>query len=314
VTISNSNAAIALQAEDVSKCYGKVEALRGMDLTLRSGEWLGLLGPNGAGKTTLIKILAGLLPANGGHFSLLGKCVNPARSGRLSGLLGIVPQDIALYPALTAEENLCVFARLHGVERQRERQRVQWALGWTGMTGRARDRVSSFSGGMKRRLNIACAVLHEPKVLLLDEPTVGVDPQARQRIWTMLRELQKGGTSLIHSSHQLDEVESTCDRVVIIDHGRKIGEGRMDELLRTARPRPHLLILRFRQAPAKDIFGSAFSVHGTRIKGALANPARELPAILHTASEKGLELLEIEIKGPRLEDIFTEVTGKELRE
>jgi ABC-2 type transport system ATP-binding protein len=167
---------------------------------------------------------------------------------------------------------------------------------------------------MKRRLNIACAVLHEPKVLLLDEPTVGVDPQARQRIWAMLRALQERGTSLIHSSHQLDEVESTCDRVVIIDHGQKRGDGRVEELLQGVRHIPHRLFMRVRGEPAPDSFGPSLVVEGGRISGVLEDPARDLPRILSTAATQDLELLEIQINGPRLEDIFTEVTGKELRE
>lgn len=143
---------------------------------------------------------------------------------------------------------------------------------------------------------------------------MGVDPRARQRIWAMLRELQEGGTSLIHSSHQLDEVESTCDHVVIIDHGKKRGDGRMEELLQRVRHIPHRLSMRFRGEPAAGSFGPALVVEGSLISGVLADPARDLPRILRQAATQDLELLEIQIKGPRLEDIITEVTGKELRE
>ncbi|MEM7396492.1 MAG: ABC transporter ATP-binding protein, partial [Verrucomicrobiota bacterium] len=262
-----------LQAFGVHKRFGPTLALRDVSLGIKPGEWLGLLGPNGAGKTTLMNILTGLLPPDEGHFTLHGETINPTSNPQVARQIGLVPQDLALYASLTAEENLRVFARFHGVARQRISGRVHWALEWTGLEERAADRVSTFSGGMKRRLNIACAVLHEPPVLLLDEPTVGVDPQARQKIWTMLRGLLEEGTALLHSSHQLDEVEATCDRVVILDRGEKKGEGAVTDLLQRLQPKAHLLTMRFARAPAPDVFGPDFTVEENRVHGFIADPA-----------------------------------------
>ncbi|NJL27997.1 MAG: ABC transporter ATP-binding protein [Thermoanaerobaculia bacterium] len=171
-----------LEVTDAARRYGEVAALCGVDLQLERGEWLGLLGPNGAGKTTLVRAIAGRVRLDRGEIALFGQ------------RLGVVPQEIALYPALTARENLVTFGSLHGLGRRELTLRIAWALAWTGLAERADEPVRGFSGGMKRRLNIAASVLHRPDVLLLDEPTVGVDPQSRERIWQMLAELRRGGT------------------------------------------------------------------------------------------------------------------------
>lgn len=219
-----------LEIEDLARRYGEQEALRGVSLSLRAGECLGLLGPNGAGKTTLVRAIAGRVRPDTGAITLLGQAVEPgAREGRAS--LGVVPQEIALYPLLTAAENLEVFGALQGVQGEALAERVDWALAFSGLESRRGDRVAAFSGGMKRRLNIACSVLHRPRVLLLDEPTVGVDPQSRERIWNMLDELRAAGTSIVLTTHQLDEAETQCDRIVIIDHGEVIAAGTLAELV-----------------------------------------------------------------------------------
>ncbi len=307
-------AATALQARGVRKRYGAIVALAGVDLDLAVGEWIGLLGPNGAGKTTLMKIIAGLVPADCGEFRLLGQPIDPTRSARTHTALGVVPQEIALYPNLTAFENLRAFARLHGVDRRDVDQRVEWALSWTGMTERAHDLVSTFSGGMQRRLNIACAVLHEPRVVLLDEPTVGVDPHARRRIWQMLEGLRESGTSLIHSSHQLDEIESTCDRVLIMDRGEIVSSGKMDELVERLLGASRRLVVRFSGAPDDGLFGPTFRIDGDRLEGEVHDLAGELPRILQAGRAHGLEVLDVRVAAPSLEDVFTQMTGQELRE
>lgn len=310
----SSSAPVTLQVEGVSKRYEETHALRGVDIAVSEGEWLGLLGPNGAGKTTLLTAIAGLIAVDAGRFTFLGENIEPAQHRKLRDLLGLVPQGIALYPDLTAEENLAVFARFHGLQPGEAEERLAWALTWTGLEDRRSQRVSTFSGGMKRRLNIACGVLHRPKIVLLDEPTVGVDPQARQRIWTMLDELRQAGASLIHSSHQLDEVESTCDRIVILDHGRKIGDGRMEDLLQGSGESPHSITMRFSAPPPVDAFGPAFQVRGSSVSGTLSTPARDLDRILKTQQSLGIELVELRITAPRLEDLFKKLTGAELRE
>ncbi|MEM1452271.1 MAG: ABC transporter ATP-binding protein [Planctomycetota bacterium] len=303
---------VALAAEGIRKSYDGTAALRGVDLTVHAGEWLGLLGPNGAGKTTLMRVIAGLLPADAGRLTLLGREVGASRDASERHAVGLVPQEVALYPALTAGENLRAFARFHGVTGAAARERVGWALDWTGLVSRAGDRVATYSGGMQRRLNIACAVLHRPRLLLLDEPTVGVDPQARQRIWTMLRALRDEGVAIVHSSHQLDEVEATCDSVVILDRGEARSAGSVEDLLRELRG-AHRITMRLDAAPG-DAFGSSFAVDGATVTGTLADPARDLPPLLRTAAESGLDVLELTIEAPRLEDLFTALTGEGLRE
>ncbi len=314
MTVHETPLPIALRVSGVYKRFGEVEALRGLDLELRVGEWIGLLGPNGAGKTTLMRIVAGLTSADKGEFELLGQPIDPTRSARTHRSLGVVPQEIALYSTLTAEENLRVFARIHGVDRRDLDQRVEWALEWTGVADRAKAPISEFSGGMKRRLNIACAVLHEPRVVLLDEPTVGVDPQARQRIWRMLTGLRESGTSLIHSSHQLDEIETTCDRVLIMDHGQVVGQGGLDELVDGVLGSQRRLVVRFNGEPAPETFGGDFQVGDNQVAGEVDDLSRDLPKVLQIGLEQGLEVVDIHVDAPSLEDVFTHMTGQELRE
>ncbi|NGP51947.1 ABC transporter ATP-binding protein [Thioalkalivibrio sp. XN8] len=219
-----------LEIDGLARRYGDQDALRGVSLALGAGECLGLLGPNGAGKTTLVRIIAGRVRPDAGRVRLLGRSLQPGGSAGREAL-GVVPQEIALYPLLTAVENLEVFGALQGVHGGELARRVDWALAFSGLEARRDDRVGTFSGGMQRRLNIACSVLHRPRVLLLDEPTVGVDPQSRERIWHMLDELRATGTSIVLTTHQLDEAENQCDRIVIIDHGRVIAAGTLAELV-----------------------------------------------------------------------------------
>ena len=205
-----------LTVQNAVKMFGANKALDNVTLELHKGEWLGLLGPNGAGKTTLVRAIAGRVRMDSGAVTL--------PEGRRE-MLGIVPQEISLYAKLTAAENLSCFGKLQGLRGPTLQERVDWALEFTGLADRAADLVGTFSGGMKRRLNIACSVLHHPSVVLLDEPTVGVDPQSRQRIWEMLERLRREGASLLLTTHQLDEAQQVCDRIVVIDRGRIIANG-----------------------------------------------------------------------------------------
>ncbi|MCE9626607.1 MAG: ABC transporter ATP-binding protein, partial [Candidatus Eisenbacteria bacterium] len=221
----------ALEIRDARKRFGPTVALDGMSLSLVEGELLGLLGPNGAGKTTLIRAIAGRLKLDAGTITLFGEPLLPGRPRRD---LGVVPQENALYPLLTARENLETFGRLLGLDGKRLRERCAWALEWTGLADRARTRVGQFSGGMKRRLNLACGVLHEPRLVLLDEPTVAVDPQSREKIHDMLAALRAAGASLLLSTHYLGEAEARCERIVVVDHGRTVAAGTLPELVQAA--------------------------------------------------------------------------------
>lgn len=293
-----------------------VVALDGVNVHLARGEWLGLLGPNGAGKTTLVRSIAGRIRLDEGRITLLGKDLGAGEVGAEGGRarLGIVPQEIALYGLLTPVENLRTFGALHGLRGGDLRERVEWAMAWTGLEDRAGARVATFSGGMKRRLNIACAVLHRPEVVLLDEPTVGVDPQSRERIWEMLAGLRAAGASLMLTTHQLDEAQRVCDRIIIIDHGRVIADGRLDELVaRTVGPGRRVRLTLDREADAA-MLGAERDGDGRTLVWRVSDVAAELAAALDRVRAAGYAVEDVHVEAPSLHAVFIHLTGRELRE
>lgn len=296
-----------LTIRDAAKSYGTIEALRGVSLDLYPGELLGFLGPNGAGKTTLIRCLAGRGKLDAGSLQF-GDGVNKVEP------LGFVPQTIAIYEDLTAEQNLNVFGKLHAVPRSHLRERVAEALRWSNLTDRRRSLVKTFSGGMQRRLNIACSVLHHPKILLLDEPTVGVDPQSRERIYEMLAELRNRGTAILLTTHQLDEAQFRCDRIAIVDQGKVVRVGTFDELVTGTVGRDQRLRVRFREVPASvpaPLKMDAASATGSCL---LSNVATELPRVLQRLQAGDQPIQHVVLQQPTLQDVFLHLTGKELRE
>ena len=301
----------ALTVEGAAKRFGSTEALAGADLSLGEGEWLALLGPNGAGKTTLVRTIAGRVRLDAGRVVLLGETLNGGGDARRH--LGIVPQEVALFPLLTAAENLRAWGALNGVEPDSLDERVEWALGWTALTDRRRERVQGFSGGMKRRLNLACGVLHHPKVVLLDEPTVGVDPQSRQRIWEMLEELRDQGASLLLTTHQLDEAQQVADRIVIIDHGKVIAGGTLSELLVDTIGTERWIRFTVEAGGAAAPEGFERLDDG-RLERRVANVTRELQPLLQGLERAGHEVVDLEIEAPSLQAVFLHLTGRELRE
>jgi ABC-2 type transport system ATP-binding protein len=294
------------------KKFGDVVALDGATLSLREGELLALLGPNGAGKTTLIRAISGRVQLDAGEILLFGK---PLKGTKTPPELGIVPQELAIYPSLTARENLEAFGRLQGLSSGDVASQVKWALATTALDDRADEPVKGFSGGMKRRLNIACGVLHRPRVVLLDEPTVGVDPQSRERIYDMLTELTKAGVSLLLTTHHLEEAEARCTRTVIIDHGKVIAAGTMSELVDQTVGRHRIVTLRV-DAPMTALPpGVDVSAEDPRVlRAKVTNVARELPALLTAISTQGREVEDVEVRGPSLQSVFIHLTGRELRE
>ncbi len=300
-----------LHVEDARKRFGEVEALRGVSLELREGEMLALLGPNGAGKTTLVRALAGRVRLDGGRLTLFGRALEP---GAPRPELGIVPQEIALYPSLTAGENLATFGRLSGVEGAALASRVRRALEWTGLADRPKAQVGTFSGGMKRRLNIACGVLHEPRVVLLDEPTVGVDPQSRERIHEMLAGLRASGVSLLLTTHDLAEAEVRCQRIVIVDHGRTIAAGTLPELVSHAGLSACRVRVRLDRPADAAPAGLALADGGGELTATIADVASDLPALLGRVRDAGLGVRDLEVRASSLHEVFLALTGKELRE
>jgi len=296
------------------KKFGKVTALDGASLTLRQGELLALLGPNGAGKTTIIRAISGRVQLDAGEIRLFGKLIAPRCT---SPELGLVPQELAIYPSLSARENLTAFGRLQGLSSNDLAAQVSWALKATALEDRADEPIKAFSGGMKRRLNIACGVIHRPRVVLLDEPTVGVDPQSRERIYDMLAELTRAGVSLLLTTHHLEEAEARCERIVIIDHGKIAASGTLNELVSSTLGAVRTLTLTLNQPlPA----GSTLPQGGLIDEGRRAITAKvhdvgaDVGRFLAAVNGVGGEVIDIAIAGSTLQDVFIALTGRELRE
>lgn len=302
-----------LVVENLVRQFSGHTALNGASFSLGKGEFLALLGPNGAGKTTLIRSVAGRLRPNSGQVLIHGQPQKPGGNPELLRRLGIIPQNIAIYDNLTARENLSLFGRLFGVSSSDLPSRITEALEWTGLNDRSNEPVSRFSGGMQRRLNIACGVLHRPDVILLDEPTVGVDPQSRQRIWEMLKQLQGQGVSIVLTTHQLDEAQQICDRIVIMDAGRTIASGTFEQLLDASVGRRRRVVFTLAQTitilpdgcERRDDKSTTFFVE---------NITHDLPSRLQQFTAAGLDVVDLSIEVPTLQAVFLHYTGRDLRE
>ena len=300
-----------LEIREAKKRFGATQALNGLSFSLAEGELLGLLGPNGAGKTTLIRAIAGRVRLDGGTVTVHGKTL---AAGAPRPGMGVVPQENALYPLLTARENLETFGMLNGLEGKKLRERAAWALEWTGLADRAKSVVRSFSGGMKRRLNLACGVMHEPKLVLLDEPTLGVDPQSRERIYDMLAALRADGASLLLTTHYLEEAEARCERIVVIDHGRAIAAGTLPELVEHAGLAGRVVRVRLERALAEPPPGFRLEGDGAVLVSKIRDVAAELPGIVTKLQQAGLGVRDLDVRTASLQAVFLELTGKELRE
>ncbi|MFD1149155.1 ABC transporter ATP-binding protein [Saccharothrix hoggarensis] len=314
-----STAPPALQCAGLRKRYGDKTAVDGVGFHIDAGEAYGLLGPNGAGKTTTISMLVGLLRPDEGSVRV-GDADLSDDPAVAKSRIGYVPQEIALYPELTALENLRFFGRLHGIPRRALAGRIDEVLEMVGLRDRAKDRVETYSGGMKRRCNIAVALLHEPSLLILDEPTVGVDPQSRVAILDGVEALVAGGMSLLYTSHYMEEVERVCTRVGIIDHGSLVAEGTKEELVAGlgSADRIELVLDGDVTRAAEELRGvdgvSEAIVTGSQSVRLLAAGGRHLlPALIGAlagiAAVTGVEVVE-----PDLEAAFLHLTGKSLRD
>ena len=311
--------ATVLAINNARKRFGQVTALDGAAFELREGELLALLGPNGAGKTTLIRAIAGRVRLDDGEIRVFGRALD----GRYTPPeLGIVPQEVAIYPLLTARENLQVFGSLHGLSGETLAKQVDWALERTGLADRARESVKQFSGGMRRRLNIACGILHRPRIVLLDEPTVGVDPQSRDRIYDLLAELARSGVSLLLTTHHLEEAEARCSRTVIIDHGKVIASGTLPELVDQTVGRHRIVTLRL-DAPldgdaavlrSRSDLISVDEGDARIVRARMGDVASDLPPLLDQIRCAGRAVDDVEVRGPSLQSVFIHLTGRELRE
>jgi ABC-2 type transport system ATP-binding protein len=281
----------ALVLDGVCKRYGALQAVDGLSLAAHAGEILGLLGPNGAGKTTTVGIATGLIAPEGGRVEIAG--AGPPSSIAARRRLGVAPQSLALYEALTGRENLEFFASIHGIEGSSRGERVDAALAFVSLADRAADRVSAYSGGMKRRLNLAAAVVHDPEVVLLDEPTVGVDPQSRNLVFENVLALRARGRAIVYTTHYMEEAERLCDRVAIVDHGRLLAQGTVDELV-AAHAGPGALVALTPQGEVRIV---------------TADPLGELNRIAASGAVRSFR-----VERARLEDVFLRLTGRSLRD
>jgi ABC-2 type transport system ATP-binding protein len=308
-----------IEVEQLRKSYGEFIAVDGVSFAAHPGEIFGLLGPNGAGKTTTIGCISGLLTPTAGHVKVMGHDV--VREGTAARAnLGVVPQEIALYEDLSAHENLSYWGGAQGMRNPKLRERTQQVLELTGLQDRAREPVKQFSGGMKRRLNFACGILHSPQVLLLDEPTVGVDPQSRVRLLDLVRAQAQAGTCVLYTTHYMEEAETLCDRLAIIDHGKVIAAGTLAEL-RSMLAERDLLRLTGVFAPqaaraAMQQIDSVEILQGDEglLLLSLPGASQKLPAIFGALADAGAEVRGTTLTQPSLESLFIKLTGKELRE
>jgi ABC-2 type transport system ATP-binding protein len=306
---------LPLEVRDVAKSFGGRRALDGVTLQVRAGEILGLLGPNGAGKTTLVRSAAGRVRPDSGTISVFG--LSPTHPDAPASR-GWVTQEIALYPLLTPRENLWTFGRYQGLESRALEAAIDRSLDWIGLADRAKDKTGKLSGGMKRRLNIAAGTIHGPRLLLLDEPTVGVDPQSRERIYTMIGELKARGVSLLYTTHYMEEAERLCDRIAIIDHGRIIAEGTREELVRQTLGNRQTVTIDA-EAPLGAGLREKLNRMGATVDGevvrVLADDApRQIRELLGAFHDETAAIRDLTLKRASLEEVFLHLTGRELRE
>ncbi len=304
-------------AQGLRKSYGARVAVADVSLSVGAGQVLGLLGPNGAGKSSTVGMLCGLVTPDAGTVSLAGTA-SGSGVDTFKRRIGLVPQDIALYEDLSALANLELFGALYGVPQRSLRGRAVEVLGWVGLAERAHDKPATFSGGMKRRLNIACALVHDPDVLLFDEPTAGVDPQSRNAIFDTLETLKRQGKAIVYTTHYMEEVERLADQIVIIDHGRVVARGSLGELLRTL-PAAETLELEC-EGPVDTAALSALpgvkQVTHRRGRVSLGIDAltHVTPSVMQTLANGGASVRSITSGRANLEDVFLALTGRQLRD
>jgi ABC-2 type transport system ATP-binding protein len=306
-----------LVVDEIRKRFGRMEALKGVSFSVAEGELFGLLGPNGAGKTTLISILSCLLSPTGGSARLGEKSLRMSDAD-IRRQIGLVPQDLAIYGELTARENLVFFGKLYDLPKIELSRRVDEVLTAIGLDDRADDRVQTFSGGMKRRLNLGVSIMHSPRLLFLDEPTTGVDPQSRNRIFEEVRRLNNTGTTIVYTSHYMEEVHALCPRVGILDHGQLIACDLVAHLLLKLNgqirfhidPVPPTLVDRLHEMPGVTVD----QPNATQFVLTATDVPKSLMKLTATFADLKVEPDEIEAHEPNLERVFLDLTGRGLRD
>ncbi len=308
-----------VEVKNLVKRYKDVLAVDNVNLAIEEGEIFGLLGPNGAGKTTTISILTGLVRSDSGEIKIFDKDLK-TNEMEIKHQLGMVPQDIAVFDDLTAWENLSYFGKLYGLKGSMLKERVEEALEFTGLVEKRDSYPKKFSGGMKRRLNIACAVMHHPKLIILDEPTVGIDPQSRNHILESIKKLNKLGSTVIYTSHYMEEVDEICTKIAIMDHGRVIAKGTADELKNFVavdeKVTAELSSVNFTIVDnIKKIRGvKDCTITGKQLVVISGKHSKNLGSIINAISETDSEILSLNAEKPTLEGVFLTLTGRKLRD
>lgn len=308
-----------LEVTKLEKSYHQNKAVNDLSFDVYQGEILGLLGPNGAGKSTTISILSTILKSDAGSISVFGLPL-ATHTNQIKGQLGIVPQEIAIYEDISAYRNVAFFASLYGIKKEDLKKNVLNALSFVGLADKKDDKPKTFSGGMKRRLNIACAIAHFPKLLILDEPTVGIDPQSRNHILTSLKKLKELGTTIIYTTHYMEEVEEIADRIVIMDKGTKIAEGSLKELL--AKYKDTLIYTLYVDNFSPSIKDQLVNISGVEeveiredsLKITVSKNKDTLDQILLLLVQQDFHIRNLETEEGNLEMVFLELTGKKLRD
>jgi ABC-2 type transport system ATP-binding protein len=302
-----------IKAENLRKSYGSTIAVNNVSFEVQKGQTFGLLGPNGAGKTTTIQLLCGLLKPDAGKIMLDGKTNPELIEVRMS--LGVVPQALALYEELSALENLRFFGKIYGLSGQKLKERVNYCLDIAGLSQRSKERVSKYSGGMKRRLNMVCSLLHDPPILLLDEPTVGVDPQSRNLIFETIEDMSKQGRTIIYTTHYMEEAQRLCDKVAIIDHGRILDMDSVENLITKHGGPSHIEAefeeMKFDANKIKQFVDDKnIQFEEKKIRFQTGRPMESLAKL----NSSGIRFLSLKVQTANLEDVFLNLTGRRLRD
>jgi ABC-2 type transport system ATP-binding protein len=309
----------AIQVQNLHKKFGEIYAVQGVSFEVREGEIFSLLGPNGAGKSTTISMLSCLLPPTQGDASIQGHSIRRDSNG-VKAALGVVPQEIALYPDLSARENLVFWGKMYGLRGEALRRRVDEVLEIIDLTDRQKDRIGTFSGGMKRRVNIGAALLHKPKVIIMDEPTVGIDPQSRRHILDNVKELNRQGMTVLYTTHYMEEAQELSDQIAIMDQGKVIACGTHDDLVRLVGEMDRIdLTVTSESAPILECWRNTPGVHNLSVEDGRLNLLVEdsnlvLPRLFESASQSGVRITSVNIQEPNLEAVFLHLTGKALRD
>jgi len=295
-----------IKAENIKKYYGDIPAVDGISFEIRPGETFGLLGPNGAGKTTTINMLTGILKPDEGKILIKG--TDNRKNSDIRRLVGYAPQSLAIYDELSGEENLAFFGKLYGLRGVKLKKQIDWTLDFAGLQNKRSELVKTYSGGMKRRLNLVCALIHNPPILFLDEPTVGVDPQSRNQIFDRIEQLKSEGKTIVYTTHYIEEAQRLCERVGIIDYGKLLALDTVEALIEEYGGMS--VIEAELQSPPSDMERIPGLIGKTKLRLETEHPLEDLARLM----EKNIKFKEIKIVKSDLEAVFLNLTGRSLRD